>query len=314
MRVILAIVLLIGLMSTAIAEPIPVILDTDLGSDIDDTWALAMMLGLPEYIDLKLVVTATDNTPLKTRLAAKVLEHMGHADIPLGMGVQTGEGPINQEAWIGDYTVADYPGPYHEDGVQALIDVVRASEKPITICVLGPQTNIAEALKRAPEIANKARIVAMAGSVHIGYRGNPDPQPEWNVLKDVAAARAVFAAPWDITFAPLDVCGNLTLEGEPYETVANSDNPLAQVTMANYGIWKHRKQYAENASSILFDTTAIYLIYDDALMRMETVKLSIDDEGLTYPDPENGRPVTCALAWKDREGFERLLVEALTGE
>jgi inosine-uridine nucleoside N-ribohydrolase len=314
MRLCLALAVLAGFTMHATGEPVPVILDTDLGDDIDDTWALAMMLGLPEQIDLKLVVTASDNTPIKTRLTAKILEKMGHGDVPLGMGKQTSDNPINQESWIGDYDVEDYPGAFHEDGVQALIDMIMASEEMITLCVIGPQTNIAEALKREPEIAKKARVVAMAGSVYVGYQGKPEPQPEWNVLKDVAAARAVFAAPWEVVYAPLDVCGTLTLEGARYEAVANSEHPLAKVTIENYEGWKNRKHYAANASSVLFDTTAIYLCYADALMKTETVKLSLDDKGLTYPDPENGRPVICALDWNDREGFEKLLVEALTGE
>lgn len=154
----------------------------------------------------------------------------------------------------------------------------------------------------------------MAGSVYEGYRGNPQPQPEWNVLKDVAAARAVFDAPWDITYAPLDICGTLTLEGERFMRVARSENALARIVVANYSVWKHRKHYAENASSVLFDTTAVYLTYAKALMKMETVELSIDDEGLTYPDPENGRPVTCAMDWHDRDAFEHLLVKSLTGD
>ena len=56
----------------AAGSPAPVILDTDLGDDIDDTWALMMILGCPQ-IDLKLIVTASDDTDAKTRLVAKML-------------------------------------------------------------------------------------------------------------------------------------------------------------------------------------------------------------------------------------------------
>ena len=72
---------------TAAATPIPVILDTDLGDDIDDTWALAMLLGSPQ-VDVKLIVTASDDTPTKTRLVAKILEGMGRTDILLAQGVK----------------------------------------------------------------------------------------------------------------------------------------------------------------------------------------------------------------------------------
>ena len=77
-------------------EPVPVILDTDIGSDIDDTWALAMMLGSPQ-IDLKLITTAFRDTPTKTRLVAKLLERWHRTDVPIGTGVKTADGGINQQ-------------------------------------------------------------------------------------------------------------------------------------------------------------------------------------------------------------------------
>ena len=183
-------------------EPIPVILDTDIGSDIDDTWALAMMLGSPQ-IDLKLITTAFRDTPVKTRLVAKMLERWNRTDIPIGTGLKTDDGGINQLEWLGEYDFKKYPGMVYEDGVQALIDTIKKSDREITLVVLGPQMNISEALKRDPSIAEKARVVTMAGSVHIGYQGHEGRQPEWNVRADIEAARAVFNAPWEIVINPL---------------------------------------------------------------------------------------------------------------
>jgi len=151
----------------AATTPVPVVLDTDLGDDIDDTWALAMMLGSPQ-IDLKLIVTASDDTVKKTRLVAKILEAMGRTDVPLGRGVKTSDQPIHQEKWLGDYQLDQYKGRVHEDGVQAMIDCIRQSPDPVTLVVIGPQTNIRAAVEREPAIAKNARVVAMAGSVEIG--------------------------------------------------------------------------------------------------------------------------------------------------
>lgn len=293
------------------AEPVPVILDTDLGDDIDDTWALAMLLGM-DTVDLKLIVTASDDTPTKTRLVAKILEYVARTDIPLGTGVKTSDNAIHQAQWLGDYDLATYEGKVHADGVQAMIDCINASPVTVTLCVIGPQTNLREALRRDPGIASKARVVSMAGSVHIGYAGKGGRVPEWNVHKDVEAARAVFAAPWEIVMAPLDINGTLTLEGKRYLAVAESGAPLARVVTENYQAWSNRDHYGADASSALFDTTATYLCFADAAMELETVTLIIDDKGNTIPD-ETGRPVRCALRWKDRVAFEELLVAALTG-
>jgi inosine-uridine nucleoside N-ribohydrolase len=286
-----------------------VILDTDIGDDIDDTWALAYLLGSPQ-LDLQLVVTASDNTPLKTRLLAKIMDKIGRTNIPIGTGVKNSDHPINQSKWLGDYDLKMYPGKVHEDGVAAMIDIIMKSERPVTLIVIGPQTNIKEALRREPGIAGKARVVSMAGSVEIGYGGKAGRQPEWNIVKDVEAARAVFAAPWDITFAPLDTCGTLVLKGERFARVRDSKNPLAQVVIDNYRAWANFDKHPEGESSVLFDTEAVYLAMDNAFCEMKTVKLSIDDKGNTVPD-ENGRPVNCAMGWKNKDGFEELLVKAL---
>ncbi len=288
----------------------PVILDTDLGDDIDDTWALCMLLGLPD-MDVRLITTAAGDAPVKTRLIAKMLERLGRTDIPLGTGISSKTGNINQAKWLGDYDLAAYKGTVHTDGVAAMIDVIHASTEPVTIIVLGPQMNLKAALDRAPDIAQKARVVAMAGSVHIGYEGKEGRQPEWNVFCDVPAAKAVFAAPWEITIAPLDLCGTLTIAGERYRRVADSKSPRAQVVMENYAVWTNRGNYAVDASSVLFDTAAIYLATGDVLCEMETITLSVDDKGNTVPD-EHGRPVRCGLRWKDRDAFEGILINALT--
>ncbi len=287
----------------------PVILDTDLGDDIDDTWALCMLLGMPE-VDVRLITTAAGDAPAKAHLITKMLERLGRTDIPIGVGLSSSTGNMNQAKWLDGYDLSTYQGTVHADGVGALIDVVHASSETVTLLVLGPQMNLKAALERAPDIAQKARVVAMAGSVHMGYNGKEGRQPEWNVVCDIAAARAVFAAPWEITIAPLDVCGTLTLAGDRYRRVAESTSPRARVVMENYEIWTNRQHYAADASSVLFDTAAVYLALDEALCEVETIHLTVDDKGNTIPD-ENGRPVRCGMRWKDRVAFEELLVGSL---
>ena len=66
---------------------IPVILDTDIGLDIDDTWALGLLLKSPE-IDVKLITASSDNTTVKAQLVAKFLERVGRTDIPIGIGLE----------------------------------------------------------------------------------------------------------------------------------------------------------------------------------------------------------------------------------
>jgi len=289
---------------------LPVILDTDIGDDIDDTWALALLLGSPQ-VDLKLIVTETGDTAAKTRLVAKILERMGRTDVAIGTGIKTGDAVHNQTAWLGDFSLARYPGVVHADGVQALIDAVNASPGPVTLCAIGPETNLREALRRDPAIAKKARVVAMAGSVFIGYAGKRGRDAEYNVAKDIEAVRAVFAAPWPITWAPLDSCGNFRIAGEPFARLSAAKAPRARTVMENYALWAGRKQYPAGESSILFDTLGAYLCLADELCDMKTVKLRIDDKGFSVPD-ERGRAVRCALALKNPGALAERIITALT--
>jgi inosine-uridine nucleoside N-ribohydrolase len=295
-----------------VRDTVPVILDTDLGTDIDDTWALAMLLGM-RAVDLRLVVTAFDNTPAKTRLVAKILQEAGRADISIGTGLQTNENATNQERWLGEYDVGRYPGVIHRDGVDALIGAVHASVAGVVVLAIGPATNIAEALRRDPSIAGKARVVAMAGSVYQGHAQGSPPVAEFNVLCDLAAFRALVSAPWDVTLSPLDGCAGVVLRGERYARVRASQTALARVVMENYAAWTERRHYPEDCSSVLYDTVAAYLTTDTSLCTMRDIALSVDSQGLTVPDT-GGKVVHCQLGWTDQDAMEELIVRSLTGE
>ncbi len=210
----------------AARPPIPVILDTDIGDDIDDTWALILALKSPE-LDVKLVVTDFGNTEQRARLVARVLELAGRTDIPIGIGIKENDDPGPQAEWVKGYDLAKYPGRVYRDGVQALIDTAMASPEPMTLIAIGPPPNLKAALEREPRIAGKLRLAGMYGSIHKGYDGKPKPEPEWNVRANPAAARALLAAPWrEAILTPLDTCGRVQLSGERYARVRGSSDPL----------------------------------------------------------------------------------------
>jgi len=297
---------------TGAGKPVPVILDTDIGQDIDDTWALAMLLGCPQ-VDLRLIVTDYNNTPERTRLVAKILDTVGRTDIPIATGVQTGNDPIMQAGWVGDYDLARYPGVIHEDGIAALIEAIEAAPVPPVLVTIGPVTNIRAMLDINPGVAEKTRVIAMAGNLYLHSDETTRPFPEYNVACDPASFQALVNAPWPITLSPLDGCGDLTLTGERYARVRASQHPLAKVVIANYEAWASESHRPQESSSILYDTVAAYLSFAESFCAMETVTLRVEADGVTQPVPD-GRSVRCQLGWRDREGFEELLVAALTGE
>jgi inosine-uridine nucleoside N-ribohydrolase len=298
------------------AAPVPVILDTDIGDDIDDTWALGFLLRCPE-LDLKLAVGDNGKPEYRAKLLARFLEAAGRADVPVGIGLDVNpKKSARQAEWIKGYDLKAYPGKVHSDGVQAMIDIIMKSPRPVTVIAIGPVQNLAEALKREPKIASRARFVGMHGSVRVGYGGAAQPAAEYNVRVDARACQQVFAAPWEKIITPLDTCDQVALAADQYQKVYCSPDPIAAAVITNYRLWAAARgmgspEAVPTRSTTLFDTVAVYLAFSQAWCHMEQLGLRITDDGFTVEDPK-ASPVKVALAWKDRSAFEELLVRRLT--
>jgi inosine-uridine nucleoside N-ribohydrolase len=302
-----------GKAATAKGEATPVILDTDIGDDIDDTWALALLLKSPE-LDLKLVTTDYGNTVYRAMIVGRLLEIAKRTDVTIGIGLKQADTTGAQAPWVKDYDLSKYPGKVQQDGVQALIDTIMKSTKPVTLVCIGPAPNIKAALDREPRIAERARLVGMYGSVRRGYNMKKTPEAEWNVKCDAAACRKALTAAWGVTITPLDTCSLVVLKDAKYAAIRASRDPLIEAVIENYRIWCGKNpERADKSSSVLFDTVAVYLAISEELLRMEKLGIRVTDEGMTVPDPK-GKPVNCALDWKNLPGYEDFLVSRLTGK
>ncbi len=307
--------LIAGLAPVAVAQArkIPVILDTDIGDDIDDTWALTLLLKSPE-LDLKLVTTDFGNTLYRAKIVGRLLEIAQRTDVGIGIGIPQSESVGGQAPWVKDYDLAKYPGKVYQDGVKALVDTIMHSSERVTIICIGPTPNIKAALDREPRIAERARFVGMFGSVRRGYNGKRTPEPEYNVKADPLASRRALTAPWPVTITPLDTCGVVRLAGEKYAAVRGSTDPLVRALIENYRIWCGKNpERADKASSILFDTVAVYLAISEDLLVMERLGIRVADDGSTVPDPK-GKEMNCALEWKSLPDYESWLVARLTSK
>ena len=180
---------------------VKLVLDTDIGGDIDDALALALALNSTE-IELLAVTTVNTDPPLRARIAAKMLRTWGREDVPVAPGQRdmfdgspTYEKDINQAAVLtGD---DQQPGG---DGVDLIIDTVGSHPGEVDLVSIGPMTNIAVAFQRAPELAAKVgRLVIMGGSLH------SERKVESNIKCDPAAAAYVFDLPVAKVLVPLDV-------------------------------------------------------------------------------------------------------------
>lgn len=193
--------------------PRRIIIDTDPGQD--DAVAILLALASPEELDVVAITTVAGNVPLEltTRNALMMCELAGRSDLPVYAGSAR---PMVRELVTAEYVHgssgidgAGLPEPTMQPAsghaVDALIEVVMASEPgDITICPLGPLTNVAQAIVRRPEITDRiAEIVLMGGGFSEG--GNTTPAAEFNIYVDPHAADVVFRSGIPITMMPLDV-------------------------------------------------------------------------------------------------------------
>lgn len=297
-------------------KKIPVVFDTDIGSDVDDTWALHYLLNCPE-LDVKLITVEEKQSVDRARIVAKFLELAGRTDIPIGIGPKR-DGQTNQHAWVEDYDLDKYPGTIHDNASQAIVDTINAAKEPITLVAVGPVPVVAEALRKDPFITGKTRFVGMHGSIYRGYGNSETPVAEYNVRAAPEALRTVFEGDWECSITPLDTCDLFQLKGDRYKQFVACDKPCASAVMDNYGAWLPKadwmkdKSMIENRSSTLFDVVAVSMAFSEQWMQMEDLPLHVTDEGKTVVTDNDGRPVRCAIRWRDYETYcdhvlERLL-------
>ena len=301
---------------------IPVIIDTDVGTDVDDMWALAFALRCPE-LDIRLITTCTGNVEYRAALVAKLLEVAGRTDIPIGLGLSLDAAPEPQKAWIEDYQLDLYPGVVLKDGVGAICDTVNQSENPVTLIAIGPLPNIAAALQRAPSIIENSKFIGMHGSLRIGYLGAPKPMKEYNVKQHALSCKSVFEAGWEKEITPLDTCGNIILTGDNFQRVRNSADDLVRAVIENHLIWYEavasspvvgpfiKKMDPQVQSSILYDCVAIYMAFSSDGLVYEKLPITITEDGKTLID-DDGSVVNCATSWSDIEAFYSFLSARLT--
>lgn len=188
-----------------------VIIDTDIGDDIDDALALALALKAPE-LDVLGITTVFRNSVLRARITAKLLKTFGREEIPVCAGmdipfIQTANAfPKDQFDENGRPIPCQYIAESMEDceyskewAPDFMIRSVMEHPHEVTVIAIGPLTNVAAALRKRPEIIPLIKkIVLMGGVVSREY-------PEWNILCDPEAAKIVYSCGAPVYAVGLDV-------------------------------------------------------------------------------------------------------------
>src|SRR5687767_13127766 len=165
--------------------PIPVLIDTDIASDIDDAFALALALASPE-LDVQGITTCAAQAEDRAWIVCRFLSHAGIKPIPVAAGkAPQPDYPVD---WQIQYR--RHPAPLFKrtqklektSAADFLHDKLKARPGKLTIIALGPLTNIARLLDEHPEAKPLIkRIVLMGGALEVGYHGQRPAEPEWNI-------------------------------------------------------------------------------------------------------------------------------------
>lgn len=252
---------------------IPILLDTDIGTDIDDAFALALIIKSPEF-ELLGVTTVSGDTEARARLAAKFLWEAGGKwrQVPVVAGASGPAQPIAQTHWADGFVS---PQIMKESAVDFMRSKLHRYPGQVTLIAIGELTNVAALIKADPLAAKKIkRIALMGGSIARGYEPGSKPDAEWNIKSNPAAAQVVFSSGIPIIMAPLDVTAMLKLDAAGRSRIFNKNTPLAHALSALYHLWNQE-------TPTLFDPMAVALVLDPTLCQTKDLAVEVDDKGFT---------------------------------
>lgn len=207
-------------------------LDTDIGGDMDDLCALAMLLNWPEPgVDLVAVTTNSDDGGRRAGYARYALNLAGRDDVPVAAGADASQNYYR--VWPGLPDEAAYwpePVPPHPTPLEVALDLLeRSIERGAIIVAIGAYTNLALLEQRSPGILRGANLYLMGGYVFPPRDGFPQwgNDMDWNIQVDVASAKAVIERS-DLTLIPLTVTVETALR-RAYLPTLRQARPLAQL-------------------------------------------------------------------------------------
>jgi purine nucleosidase len=289
--------------SPAKTSPQLVILDTDIGDDIDDAFALALVLRSPE-LHVVGITTEFGDTELRARLVDRYLAAVGRTDIPVMAGVATDA--------TNHFTQADYarggPDHRHGKGVDFLLAQIRAHPGQITLIAIGPLFNVQAAIERDPATFRQLkRVVIMGGSVYRGYDGgkpgaNKPPDPEWNIRCDPAGLQALLGVGVPVFMMPLDST-QVHLELPLLTSIFSRGTALTEQLSLLYHQWAQGRQWP---LPTLYDPVAVTYTFHPDLCPTTPMHIEVDSKGDTKPAA--GKPNAQVCLKSDEKGFLNLLV------
>jgi purine nucleosidase len=268
-----------------------ILLDTDIGDDIDDAYALALIVSLPNA-KLLGVTTTFGETHKRAELAAKLLHVFGRNDVPVYAG-RVGPAKMGRQyEWA-----QGFRSPSLKSGEAALFlkNTIDKNPGEVTLVGIGALTNIGDLLTHYPEVKPKIkRIVIMGGAVYLGYNNQAPPVVEWNIKCDPSAAKIVYGSGVPLVMAGLEVTTMMQFDGERQKRLFAAGTPMTDALAALTNIWGGN-------TPTQFDCVAAAYALGYSFSDKEERHVEVDNNGLTRIT--DGPPNVTVLIHPQKEAF-----------
>jgi len=276
------------MVSAQVHEPEKIIIDTDIGDDVDDAFALALAVKSPE-LEILGVTTTFGDTEARAKIVDRFLGEVGRAEIPVLTGKATAtKNPMSQRKYgEGGHFAKSSRG----DAVDFLLEQIRKYPGKITLVAIGPLMNVGAAIdKDAATFRKLKRVVLMGGSIRrgygdLGYTAPVPPMPEWNILNDVASAQKLFAAGVPLFVMPLDST-QLKMDEVKRAFLFGQGAAVTDQLAVLYHLW-------EQETPTLFDPMTIAFVLRPELCPVQGLHIRVDEKGFTREEPGAANAEVC---------------------
>jgi purine nucleosidase len=281
-----------------------VIIDTDIGDDIDDAFAIALALKSPE-LEILGVSTTFGDTEARAKIVDRLLGEAGRTDIPVLAGAPTHTTNVMNQKRYGEG--GHFGKAVHPNAVDFILGQIRLYPGQITLIAIGPLMNVGALIDKDPETFLKLkRVVIMGGSIECGYgelwfcpeRG---PDAEWNIINDIPSAKKLFLSGVPLYVMPLDST-QLKLDEVERAFLFRQGTALTDALTLLYHEWGQQ-------TPTLFDPVTVAFILDPKVCPVEPMHIRVDDKGFTRKEP--GAPNAQVCMHSDADAFFRLQIGRL---
>lgn len=263
---------------------LPIVMDFDTGTD--DAIALISALMHRDILDIKAITAVAGNVPLDATAAntLNIVDALGHTDIKVARGA---EAPLKRElkcaishgtTGLGDVVVSESKrGFYEKDAADTIYEAAVECNGELIILATGPQTNVALAIQRYPEIVNMIKRVYIMGGCLVG--GNMTQASEFNAYVDPEAIQILFRSGLDVVMIGLDVTLQTELPIEVKDTLAELGTPEADlaVQVMNFML-KRNKEWGFDVAN-LHDVVAFCAIVNPEVLTFKRYFVDVETEG-----------------------------------